>query len=133
MYSLFLNSEAVSINEFVLKSLTSVMNLLYRKFCKMFLDFLTSIRFTVFVSSFRLLILKNFSSYFGLYVEKALFMDRFSLFLQLLWILPSWFILCSLKDIVEERRWRKWTDEVLVHTLSPNVYRRYVIHIDILC
>jgi len=27
------------------------------------------------------------------------------------------------EDIVEERRWRKWTDEVLVHTLSPNVYR----------
>lgn len=23
----------------------------------------------------------------------------------------------------EERKWRKWADEVLVHTLSPNVYR----------
>lgn len=23
----------------------------------------------------------------------------------------------------EERNWRKWADEVLVHTLSPNVYR----------
>jgi microsomal prostaglandin-E synthase 2 len=22
-----------------------------------------------------------------------------------------------------ERQWRKWADEVLVHTLSPNVYR----------
>jgi len=27
------------------------------------------------------------------------------------------------EDIVEERRWRRWTDETLVHTLSPNVYR----------
>jgi len=27
------------------------------------------------------------------------------------------------EDIVEERRWRRWTDDVLVHTLSPNVYR----------
>nr|XP_031831142.1 prostaglandin E synthase 2 [Nomia melanderi] len=26
-------------------------------------------------------------------------------------------------DIVEERKWRKWADESLVHTLSPNVYR----------
>jgi len=23
----------------------------------------------------------------------------------------------------EERKWRKWADEVFVHTLSPNVYR----------
>jgi microsomal prostaglandin-E synthase 2 len=23
----------------------------------------------------------------------------------------------------EERRWRQWTDDVLVHTLSPNIYR----------
>lgn len=23
----------------------------------------------------------------------------------------------------EERKWRKWADDVLVHTLSPNVYR----------
>lgn len=23
----------------------------------------------------------------------------------------------------EEQRWRKWADNVLVHTLSPNVYR----------
>lgn len=29
----------------------------------------------------------------------------------------------SLNRIVEERKWRKWADEVLVHTLSPNVYR----------
>lgn len=27
-------------------------------------------------------------------------------------------IICS-----EERKWRKWVDDVLVHTLSPNVYR----------
>lgn len=27
------------------------------------------------------------------------------------------------KDLIEERKWRRWTDEVLVHTLSPNVYR----------
>jgi microsomal prostaglandin-E synthase 2 len=27
------------------------------------------------------------------------------------------------QDIVEERRWRKWVDDTLVHTLSPNVYR----------
>jgi len=27
------------------------------------------------------------------------------------------------EDIVEERRWRRWVDEVLVHTISPNVYR----------
>ncbi|KAK0080534.1 hypothetical protein PV325_013797 [Microctonus aethiopoides] len=29
----------------------------------------------------------------------------------------------SLDDIVEERKWRQWADDVLVHTLSPNVYR----------
>ena len=29
----------------------------------------------------------------------------------------------SVQDIVEERRWRKWVDDTLVHTLSPNVYR----------
>jgi len=23
----------------------------------------------------------------------------------------------------EERRWRQWTDDVLVHMLSPNIYR----------
>jgi len=23
----------------------------------------------------------------------------------------------------EERKWRKWADDVFVHTLSPNVYR----------
>ena len=23
----------------------------------------------------------------------------------------------------EERKWRQWTDNVLVHTLSPNIYR----------
>eukprot|EP00088_Acartia_fossae_P059945 TRINITY_DN716_c0_g1_i4.p1 TRINITY_DN716_c0_g1~~TRINITY_DN716_c0_g1_i4.p1 ORF type:complete len:436 (-),score=98.95 TRINITY_DN716_c0_g1_i4:1225-2532(-) len=27
------------------------------------------------------------------------------------------------EDIVEERRWRRWADDTLVHTLSPNVYR----------
>ncbi|KAK4873090.1 hypothetical protein RN001_015119 [Aquatica leii] len=27
------------------------------------------------------------------------------------------------KEITEERKWRKWADDVLVHTLSPNVYR----------
>lgn len=26
-------------------------------------------------------------------------------------------------DVVEERKWRQWADEVFVHTLSPNVYR----------
>lgn len=29
----------------------------------------------------------------------------------------------SMNDITEERTWRKWADEVFVHTLSPNVYR----------
>lgn len=29
----------------------------------------------------------------------------------------------TMNDITEERNWRKWTDEVFVHTLSPNVYR----------
>lgn len=28
--------------------------------------------------------------------------------------------ICCCRD---ERKWRKWADEVLVHTLSPNVYR----------
>jgi len=27
------------------------------------------------------------------------------------------------EDIVEERRWRRWVDDELVHSLSPNVYR----------
>ncbi|PSN47051.1 hypothetical protein C0J52_09367 [Blattella germanica] len=27
------------------------------------------------------------------------------------------------EDILEERKWRKWADDVLVHVLSPNVYR----------
>jgi len=27
------------------------------------------------------------------------------------------------EDIVEERKWRKWVDDTLVHMLSPNVYR----------
>ncbi|XP_066600384.1 prostaglandin E synthase 2 [Prorops nasuta] len=31
----------------------------------------------------------------------------------------------SLNDIVEERKWRQWSDEILVHTLSPNVYRTF--------
>lgn len=26
-------------------------------------------------------------------------------------------------EIEDERKWRKWTDDVLVHSLSPNVYR----------
>nr|XP_045626306.1 prostaglandin E synthase 2-like isoform X2 [Procambarus clarkii] len=29
----------------------------------------------------------------------------------------------SQEDIVEERKWRKWVDDVFVHVLSPNVYR----------
>jgi len=30
----------------------------------------------------------------------------------------------SLREIFrEERRWRQWTDDVLIHTLSPNIYR----------
>ncbi|KAK7084408.1 hypothetical protein SK128_013069 [Halocaridina rubra] len=29
----------------------------------------------------------------------------------------------SKEDIVDERKWRKWVDDVLVHVLSPNVYR----------
>ncbi|XP_008558692.1 prostaglandin E synthase 2 [Microplitis demolitor] len=29
----------------------------------------------------------------------------------------------TLDEILEERKWRKWADDVLVHTLSPNVYR----------
>ncbi|XP_011632769.1 prostaglandin E synthase 2 [Pogonomyrmex barbatus] len=31
----------------------------------------------------------------------------------------------SMNDITEERNWRKWVDEVFVHTLSPNVYRTF--------
>jgi len=27
------------------------------------------------------------------------------------------------EDIVDERRWRRWVDDELVHSLSPNVYR----------
>ncbi|KAG8283337.1 hypothetical protein J6590_018929 [Homalodisca vitripennis] len=27
------------------------------------------------------------------------------------------------EELEEERKWRKWADSVLVHTLSPNVYR----------
>jgi len=27
------------------------------------------------------------------------------------------------EDIVEERKWRRWVDDTLVHTISPNVYR----------
>jgi len=27
------------------------------------------------------------------------------------------------EDIVEERKWRRWVDDELVHSLSPNVYR----------
>ncbi|XP_034183884.1 prostaglandin E synthase Su(P) [Osmia lignaria lignaria] len=29
----------------------------------------------------------------------------------------------DMNDIMEERKWRKWADDTLVHTLSPNVYR----------
>jgi len=29
------------------------------------------------------------------------------------------------ENIVEERRWRRWVDDTLVHTLSPNVYRTW--------
>ncbi|KYN17502.1 PREDICTED: prostaglandin E synthase 2 [Trachymyrmex cornetzi] len=29
----------------------------------------------------------------------------------------------TMDDIIEERKWRKWADDVFVHTLSPNVYR----------
>lgn len=31
----------------------------------------------------------------------------------------------TLNDITEERNWRRWVDEVFVHTLSPNVYRTF--------
>jgi len=27
------------------------------------------------------------------------------------------------EDLADERKWRKWTDDVFIHTLSPNVYR----------
>ncbi|KAL4237117.1 hypothetical protein ACF0H5_005498 [Mactra antiquata] len=26
-------------------------------------------------------------------------------------------------DVRDERKWRKWTDDILMHTISPNVYR----------
>ncbi|RWS11411.1 prostaglandin E synthase 2-like protein, partial [Dinothrombium tinctorium] len=29
----------------------------------------------------------------------------------------------KLKEMLEERKWREWADNVLVHTLSPNIYR----------
>ena len=29
----------------------------------------------------------------------------------------------QVKRLSEERKWREWTDRVLVHTLSPNIYR----------
>lgn len=29
----------------------------------------------------------------------------------------------KMEDLAVERKWRKWADEVFVHTLSPNVYR----------
>jgi len=29
------------------------------------------------------------------------------------------------KNLVDERRWRRWVDDTLVHTLSPNVYRTF--------
>lgn len=31
----------------------------------------------------------------------------------------------NLDAIMEEHKWRKWADDVLVHTLSPNVYRTF--------
>lgn len=31
--------------------------------------------------------------------------------------------LISINYFSEERKWRKWADDILVHTLSPNVYR----------
>lgn len=31
----------------------------------------------------------------------------------------------DLNDIIEERKWRQWADDKLVHTLSPNVYRTF--------
>ena len=27
------------------------------------------------------------------------------------------------EEVLEERKWRRWADSVLVHTLSPNIYR----------
>ncbi|GJQ88054.1 Su(P) [Trypoxylus dichotomus] len=45
-------------------------------------------------------------------------------------IMNKYFLMYNQKDpqrsksqIDEERKWRKWADDVLVHTLSPNVYR----------
>lgn len=29
----------------------------------------------------------------------------------------------TIDSFSEERKWRKWADDVFVHTLSPNVYR----------
>lgn len=34
------------------------------------------------------------------------------------------------EDIVDERKWRKWTDEVYVHTLSPNIYQSFTESLD---
>lgn len=34
------------------------------------------------------------------------------------------------KKLSEERKWREWVDDVLVHTLSPNVYRTFGEAID---
>jgi len=31
----------------------------------------------------------------------------------------------STRSFSEERRWRKWSDDVLMHTLSPNIYRTW--------
>nr|CAG4634877.1 EOG090X08KD [Alona affinis] len=31
----------------------------------------------------------------------------------------------SKDSVEEERRWRKWSDDVLMHTLSPNIYRTW--------
>nr|CAG4647171.1 EOG090X08KD [Megafenestra aurita] len=31
----------------------------------------------------------------------------------------------SKESLLEERRWRKWSDDVLMHTLSPNIYRSW--------
>lgn len=31
----------------------------------------------------------------------------------------------TVDSLSEERKWRRWADEVLVHTLSPNIYRTF--------
>nr|CAG4640143.1 EOG090X08KD [Daphnia pulex] len=31
----------------------------------------------------------------------------------------------SKESIMEERKWRKWSDDVLMHTISPNIYRTW--------